>query len=104
MEIFGLSGGAILIAAIFAWWWSDSLGGFVVWLFVLGTCFGGAAETEVAQKVIHETKVVIEHARADLNPKPVAPVAPVVVKEAPEPRLEEPILPPSVDFGGGDFE
>jgi hypothetical protein len=101
MEIFGLTGGALLLAAVCAWWWCDSLIGFFFWLFILGTCFGGAAETEIVQKVIHETKIVIEQARVD--PKPVAPVTPAV-EEAPEPRLEEPILPPSVDFGGGDFE
>jgi len=105
MELFGLEGGMLLFGAWLAWMWSDSLIGFFFWLFIFGTCFGGATQTDIGQKVIHETKTVIE--REFTQPKEEESIT-EVEEILPEPELpdlpDQPEKLPAADFGGSDFE
>ncbi len=110
MELFGLEGGALLLCAFLAWWWSESIVGFFFFLFILGTCFGGATQTEIGQKIIQETKVAVELAVEELD-KPQHPIDVFGrgVSEPEEPAQEipvpeEPAQLPALDFGDTQFE
>ncbi len=96
--IFGLSGIGLLIAALCAWAWSDSVVGFFVWLLILGSCFGAVPETDMGKEAIQAVKEVV----ATAAPGP-GPIIPPVESVEPNPG---PVIPvtDTPDFGNNSFE
>lgn len=87
-----------MLAFILAWWWSDSIIGFFILLFIFGTCFGAVPKTDMGQEAIRAVKEVV----ATVAPGP-GPIIPAV--ESVEPDLD-PVIPviDIPDFGNNSFE
>ena len=102
--LFGYEVPSLLFAAFIAWWWSDSLLGFIFFFCLFVSCFGVTVNTEVGQKAIEKAKETVE---VVINPQELeTPLA--ELKEFKEPTLtpvpqETPDFGGNADFGAADF-